>query len=309
MSHVAFRVAPWVAVLCLLMNALVWGVSWWPFRQLEARGLHSLWATTIVYSLAVVLIVGVRPSSLSFLRTVPGLWWLALASGLTNAFFNWSVTMGDVVRVVLLFYLMPVWSVILARIILREPITTGAIVRVVVALLGAMFVLQPAAEPNSTSGLPAPQNLAEWLGVAGGFSFALNNVMLRRYASQPEPARAIAMFLGGALFTGFIAAGLTLMNIISLPVVSNSFFTQHSWALGVLLLTIAFLVSNFALQIGASQLPANVTSIVMLAEVVFASVSAVWLGAATMTVNTWIGGALILTASLLALYSSQPSKE
>jgi hypothetical protein len=29
-------------VLALTLNAFVWGTSWWPFRQLEARGLHPL---------------------------------------------------------------------------------------------------------------------------------------------------------------------------------------------------------------------------------------------------------------------------
>ena len=40
-----------------------------------------------------------------------------LAAGTTNATFNWAVTLGDVVRVVLLFYLMPLWAVLLARLL------------------------------------------------------------------------------------------------------------------------------------------------------------------------------------------------
>jgi drug/metabolite transporter (DMT)-like permease len=42
------------------------------------------------------------------------------------------------------------------------------------------------------------RGLPDWLGLIGGFSFALNNVMLRREAHQPEAARALAMFFGGA---------------------------------------------------------------------------------------------------------------
>ena len=38
----------------LVFNALVWGASWWPFRQLESQGLHPLWATVFVYLLAAV---------------------------------------------------------------------------------------------------------------------------------------------------------------------------------------------------------------------------------------------------------------
>ena len=40
-------------VLALVFNAFVWGVSWWPFRQLHGAGLHPLWATALMYALAV----------------------------------------------------------------------------------------------------------------------------------------------------------------------------------------------------------------------------------------------------------------
>jgi len=31
-----------LAVAGLLFNAFVWGVCWWPFKQLQALGLHPL---------------------------------------------------------------------------------------------------------------------------------------------------------------------------------------------------------------------------------------------------------------------------
>jgi hypothetical protein len=40
-------------VLALVFNAFVWGVSWWPFRQLHGAGVHPLWATALMYALAV----------------------------------------------------------------------------------------------------------------------------------------------------------------------------------------------------------------------------------------------------------------
>ena len=103
-----------LSILALVLNALVWGVSWWPFRQLHAAGLHPLWATALMYALALVCLLLARPQALRTALQHPALWLLALSSGLTNVAFNWAVTVGDVVRVVLLFYLMPAWSVLLA---------------------------------------------------------------------------------------------------------------------------------------------------------------------------------------------------
>ena len=107
-------------VLALTVNAFVWGVSWWPFRHLQAMGLHPLWATVQIYALSALAIIAWRPASLRQLLRHRALWLIMLASGATNATFNWAVSIGDVVRVVLLFYLMPLWSLLLARVILHD---------------------------------------------------------------------------------------------------------------------------------------------------------------------------------------------
>ena len=278
------------AALALLLNAFVWGVSWWPLRRLQGAGLHPLWATSLVYLVATLVIVLWRPRSLGQLLRAPSLWLLVLASGATNAAFNWGVTIGDVVRVVLLFYLMPLWAVLLARLLLHEAVSALALVRVALALLGAAVVLRPAG-----GGWPVPHTLAEWLGVAGGFAFALNNVLLRREADQPDAARALAMFVGGALVAATLALALGADGVVpALPA------PAPGWMAGALGLGLAFLGANLALQYGAARLPANVTAVVMITEVVFASTSSVLLGASELTASLAAGGALIVAAALLA---------
>lgn len=276
----------WLPALALVFNALTWGVSWWPFRELQSRGLHPLWATALIYALAVVLIAARRPGSLLEVARTPALWVLVLASGTTNASFNWAVTLGDVVRVVLLFYLMPLWAVLLARLLLHERLTAAAALRVAMALAGAAVVLWP-----EGGGLPLPRTLAEALAVVGGFSFALNNVMLRREAERDAASRALAMFTGGAL----VSAAMALASGHELVVGEIA-----SWLPGGLALAVAFIGSNLALQYGAARLPANVTAVVMVSEVLFAAVSAVLLGASVPTLALGVGGLLIVGASLLA---------
>lgn len=281
--------------LALTFNAFVWGVSWWPFRWLQERGLHPLWATALIYGLAVVVITLTRPQAWGNLLRRRALWILVLASGGTNAAFNWGVTVGDVVRVVLLFYLMPLWAVLLARLVLHEALTRLAVLRVAMALAGAIVVLWPSGVSAAWPGLPLPRTLPEWLGVVGGFTFALNNVMLKHEAEQPESARALAMFVGGWLVALLAALALVSQGRIGAPPP-----LQWDWVLGALAMGVAFLVSNLALQYGAARLPANVTAVVMITEVLFASVSAVLLGADKVTTALAVGGALIVAASLLA---------
>jgi drug/metabolite transporter (DMT)-like permease len=279
-----------LAALALVFNAFTWGVSWWPFRQLEALGLHPLWQTTITFTLAVAGLLLVRPAALTELLRTPVLWVLAAAAGTTNACFNWGVTIGDVVRVVLLFYLMPLWAVLLARPLLGERIGAAAALRIGLALAGAVIVLWPAGgTPDFRLTLP------DVLGLIGGFSFALNNVMLRREARRGEHARALAMFAGGALMALVLALAQSTSGAVPLPPAP-----AVGWMSGTAVLAAVFIASNLALQFGAARLPAQVTAVIMLTEVVFASVSALALGAGELNARTALGGALILGAAAMA---------
>ena len=290
MSLAPVQRAALLPALALVFNAFVWGVSWWPFRQLEGAGLHPLWATVLIYAVALLAITLARPAAWRELLTHPTLWILVLASGTTNAAFNWAVTIGDVVRIVLLFYLMPLWAVLLARLLLHERLTAQALLRVALALAGALVILWP---PGG--GLPLPRTLAEALGVLGGFAFALNNVMLRREAARTEGARAMAMFAGGMLVAGLLVMLLTPGGTVPpLPPAAPG------WLLGALLLAAFFLAGNLALQFGATRLPANATAVIMLTEVLFASGSALALGAGTLDLRLALGGAAIVGAALLA---------
>ena len=156
-----------LSILALLFNALVWGVSWWPFRQLHADGLHPLWATALMYALALVCLLLARPQALRTALQHPALWLLALSSGLTNVAFNWAVTVGDVVRVVLLFYLMPAWSVLLAWKLLGDRPTGVARVLLLLAFAGVALVLVPA--DAAWTRLAAHLSGADLLALAGGF--------------------------------------------------------------------------------------------------------------------------------------------
>ena len=279
-------------VLALLVNAFVWGVSWWPFRHLQAMGLHPLWATTIIYVLSALAILAWRPGALRQFFSHPALWLIFLGSGATNATFNWAVSIGDVVRVVLLFYLMPLWSLLLARVILKEKLTPQAIVRVAMALVGAVLVLSHGAIAASVGVLP------DALALLGGFAFALNNVMLKRASALPEEGRALAMFLGGVAVAGATAVALSAGGSagVQWPLAAGS------WVLPALGLSGAFMASNLCLQYGAARLSAAATAVVMPCEVLFAALTSVWWGGATLHATVLVGGALILAATLASVF-------
>jgi drug/metabolite transporter (DMT)-like permease len=286
---------PSLAVMALVLNALVWGISWWPLRELQAHGLHPLWSTVLIYLLAAIGVLVWKPQSWRGVLQHRGLLLLLVASGLTNVGFNWAVTVGDVVRVVLLFYLMPAWSVLMAWVLLNEKPSTGSLLRLALALAGVVIVLKSPGSP-----WPVPASIADWLALMGGLCFALTNVLLRKHGQTPAESRMLAMFGGGAIMASAAAWAGMSAQIVPAPAFALAGVPA---ALG---LCMAFLLGNMALQYGAARLAASTTALVMLTEILFASASSAWLDAAEFSTRTLAGGGLIVLAALLAALAPEP---
>jgi drug/metabolite transporter (DMT)-like permease len=278
----------------LLLNALVWGLSWWPLREMQALGLHPLWSSGLIFGLALVVLSFWKPAAWQQLLNTPALWTLMIAAGLTNVGFNWAVATGDVVRVVLLFYVMPAWSIPIAWWVLGERPTRGALWRVGLALVGVALVLKTPDTP-----WPWPESASDYLALMGGASFAWTNALLRRHHDTPSGARMIAMFAGGTALSLGLAVVWVGLGHTTLP-------TDLSWWPYVLGLGLTFLASNLALQYGAARLSAHTTALVMLSEVVFAALSSVALGVSELSARTLIGGGLIVLAAALSAWPSRP---
>jgi drug/metabolite transporter (DMT)-like permease len=278
-----------LAVLALVFNATTWGLAWLPIRMLTHAGLHPLWATALIYLTATAgLVLAMRGRLGEGLRQSHGLWWLAAASGLTNASFNWAVTLTDVARVALLFYLMPVWAALLARWLLKEPLTGLVAMRISVALAGAGFVFfDPLREPGPGSWL------ADALAVTAGVAFAANTVLLRKVAGQSRGAIAVTMFSGAAATPLVVGLLLSAAGPAMLPFPSAA----GIWLLLVLATAAAYLLGNLALQYGAARLPANTTALIMLTEVVVAAASGALIAGEVLSSRVLIGGLLILSAA------------
>ena len=277
-----------LAIVGLLVNATVWGLSWIAFKGLQNQGLHALWATAGISTAALLVTHFYARGALSEVLRTPNLVGVMLAAGVTNVCFNSAVALGDVVRVTLLFYLMPVWSALLATRLLGEPLTPRALLRMGLGLLGAGFVLW-----RPEIGVPLPTSLPDVLAIVGGFGFALNNIMLRRAHAASDAARAQAMFLGGAAVCLVLGIGFASTGLIPAP----PSFAASTPLYGTLALwALLFLIANYGVQYGAARLPANTTALIMLVEIPIAALSAIALGAATLRWQDVVGGVLIVAA-------------
>lgn len=280
--------------LCLLFNAMVWGLAWWPFQTMRAHGLAAPLATSLIYTLLTLLTITLVRGSWKQFAAHPVLWLLAVASGLTNVSFNTAASTGDVVRVILLFYLMPAWTVLLAWRFLGERPTGAGLLRLVLAFSGMALVILPqgASWQSLTSGMAMP----EYLAIFGGFCFACTNVILRRSVHAPGMARVLAMFVG-CMVVGFVTASSGYLAGLFPGVPSP----DAVWLACLLGMAVMVAIGAWALQYGASHVPTSTTSLIMLSEVLFASVSAWLMGATELTPRMLLGGVLIISGALLAV--------
>ena len=276
------------APLSLLIAATTWGLLWYPYRLLEAKGISGSLASLITYLLGMALLFAwyrgrLRLTGFSY----GGLIAVALATGWTNLAYVLAVIQGEIMRVLLLFYLAPLWTIPFAWLLLRERPNAWAYVLIVLSLAGAYIMLA------DDGGLPLPGNLAEWLGLSAGIGFALSNVLSRRLHDVPAETRAVWIF-----------AGMVLIAVLPLSLETGGLVATLAlefvdW--GLLLFTGALLVlATLTVQYGLVRIPANRAIVILLMELVVAAFASWLLAGEVMSAREWWGGALIVAASLMS---------
>jgi drug/metabolite transporter (DMT)-like permease len=291
------NVLPSAPVAALLAGAALWGLVWYPFRVLAAAGLDGLWATVLAYGLAFGVGVVAFPRHALSLRGMPPLAFLmAAAIGWSNLLFVLGIVEGEVMRVLLLFYLAPLWTVPIARIALGERLDLDGIAVMALALAGAGVMLW-----RPDLGVPWPATRSEWMGVGAGFLFALGNVLVRRIQAMTDAGKSIAIW-----------AGVTFAGLVHLP--SSALEAPRAAALavsnaGVLAGTaVALVAMSLAIQYGLARLPANRAAVILLFELVVAAIAAYFLTGERLRMQDWIGGMLIVAASLASGYFARRNR-
>lgn len=259
------------------------------FRVLEYAGISGMLSTFLTYLIA--LAIGLSISGPIWRELPKAGWWgllLLFSAGWTNFGYVQAIIEGEVMRVLLLFYLAPLWTIIFAHFLLGERLNYFGYAVIFLSLCGAVIMLwQP------SLGLPVPQNRAEWIGLSAGMSFALTNVIVRHSQHLSVNFKSAAIWMGTVLLTGLmlIYSGNLLEKV--------SIITLNSWWL-LALVGLVLCATSFAVQYGLTYLPANQAIVLLLFELLFAAVAAYFLANEKMGMQELVGAVLIVSASLLS---------
>lgn len=276
------------AIFACIVAATLWGLYWIPLRFLENSGISGLWASVLIYFVS-FLFVFPRFFKLraDFYASKTLYVLLAIFAGWTNLGFVLALLEGEVVRVMVLFYLSPVWATLLAFLILDERLKRHNILALALAVTG-VFLISWHPEVKFTKSF----HRADLYAITSGLAFAITNILVRKIGGLTHTVKMCSAWFGvmvlagcGILFTQEGFPVVTLNNLLLIIVLGFPLMIVMTWAA----------------QYAVSNLPIYLSSVLFLFEIIVGAVSAVMLANEFITIIQFIGIVMILSAGFLNL--------
>ncbi|KXX66082.1 DMT family transporter [Marichromatium gracile] len=272
------------ALLALILGATLCGLYWLPLRLVAGAGVDGPWAVALFYGGAALVGLWFARDQLAVARSAP---WRLLGIGASAAGSVLAVSLGvlggAVAPVLILFYLAPLWTLLLGWVLLGERPTRRTLAALVVALLGVWTLLGGAALAGDDAGRGAA------LGLVAGVGFALTTVQVRAARALPAAVRNLAAWA--------LAPPLAVGLALALGTPPPSALVPVLVALSVGALWVGLMMA--ALQYGMARLPLALSALVLLLELVVGVASAAWLAGEALGWRELLGGGAILLAGWL----------
>ena len=276
-------------VACTVAGA-IWGLFWIPVRALHEAGIQGLWATAVFYLVPFVLML---PIGLLRWRQIISAGWMmqgiAIIGGLCLVLYSTAFLYTDVIHATLLYYLTPIWSALLARAWLKEPITRDRTLAIILGTAGLLVIL------NLDQGLPIPRNPGDWMALVSGLIWALfANVMRRSETSYVTVDVLFSWFFWATI----IAVALWLLPILNRPdpPTTDQIVTILPWLVPVVLLLI--IPGFYAITWGVPLLNPGTVGVLFMTEISVGAISAALLTDEPFGTREILGVILITVAGL-----------
>ncbi|MBT5344503.1 MAG: DMT family transporter [Acidiferrobacteraceae bacterium] len=274
-------------ISCLLGGA-VWGVYWIPLRALDANGISGIWATALFHLIPLIVLAPVIILRSGQIRAAGfSLQLVGATLGLAMLLYSTSFLYTDVIHAVSLYYLTPVWSTLLARVWLKEPITPARVVGIFLGLLGMLVIL------NAEQGFPWPRNVGDWMALASGIIWAIAANLMRRHPNHSALDIAPMWFLWCTILSIVSALFLQAEPLLT-PV--EALTSVLPWFLPIVLLVV--LPGYLAITWGTPQLNPGTVGVLFMTEISVGAASAALLTQEPFGGREIVGVSLIVLAGL-----------
>jgi len=278
-----------IAKLASIYAGLVFGIYWIPLRALGDAGFSGAWSPVMLNAFPLTFIC---PLLIYRWKTfVPGRLRFhigGLLAGLAFVLYANSFMYTEIIRSILLFYLMPIWGFLLARFVADEVITPVRWLSMALGLGGLLIIF------GVDVGLPLPRNIGDWMALGSGLVWAVASLMM---LTDKEDAinYGLAFFLWGTLGAALMAYVASIHGLAPTP--------NWSMVAPVLpwLIPLAILIvipAGFAAVYGPTQLNPGVAGLLFMTEISVATVTAALFAGEPFGIRELLGIILISLAGL-----------
>ncbi len=279
-----------LATLYVVGTGILWGLYWVPVRQLGAMGLQGAWGTLAICGVAAILLLPFAWRARAALCRANRIGLASVAlGGFAFALYSVGLVYGRVAIIVILFFLTPVWSTLIGRVVMGWPVSRLRIAALSIGMAGLLMVL------GADGGMPRPRGLGEWLGLLSGLLWSVATTGIRA-KSDTGPGETAFVF----------AAGASLGLLILAPMLEPVPGTIDRPGLALIWTLAAggvwWGLSMAGLMWAAARLEPARVGILLMAEVLVGTTSAALFAGEPLGLIETAGGALVVLAGVMEVW-------
>jgi len=226
--------------LTVIIACLFWGTYWIPLRYIDNGNNASVWPLFLSFLLLALILLKPLIKSITEIFIKKNYFFLfgCFFAALGISLYSESLLRGEIAKVVVLFYLCPIWGTIFARFILNHPFTLKRIISIILGIIGLEIIV------GFDKGIVFPSTTVEWIALLAGLMWAMSMTLfnLANTTSGAEKTSLTAFLIPFIyLFLCFIPGGRNLAmpdNLLSIhPIYIWMILFAIVWLLPSILLT------------------------------------------------------------------------
>ena len=282
--------------LTVVISCLFWGTYWIPLRLIDKSNNGSVWPIFIGFLLLSLILI--KPLLRSFKAVFiqknyyffVGCFFAALGISL----YSESLLRGEIAKVVVLFYLCPIWGTIFAKIILNQALTLKRIFSILIGIIGLEIII------GVEEGIFLPSTVVEWIAVLAGLTWAMSTTIFHLAGTTKDIDKtSLTSFLIPFLFLllCLIPGGRNIE-------LADNLFSIHPIYIWIILFTVVWLLPSILLIYSSVEIldPGRI-NILLAFEVVVGFISAGILTNEVITHREYIGAILVISACFVDVFT------
>ena len=282
--------------LTVIVSCLFWGTYWIPLRSIDSVNSGSVWPLFLSFLLLALILAKPLIKSITNIFINKNYFFLAgcFFAALGISLYSESLLRGEIAKVVVLFYLCPIWGTIFARFILNHSFTIKRIFSIILGIIGLEIIV------GFDKGIILPSTTVEWIAILAGLMWAMSMTLfnLANTTSGIEKTSLTAFLIPFVyLFLCFIPDGRNL----AIPYSLLSIHPIYIWMIlfAIIWLLPSILLTYFSVEV----LDPGRINILLAFEVAVGFLSSALLTSEIIGFREYIGAIFVVSACFVDISS------